>query len=69
MLVDPFYCVFLLLFFALSFLFCPFVMGKDEKICFNAETNDFDQRMAYRAPACWSKYTTVGIGDNLDTWE
>ena len=33
---------------------------KDEKTCFNAETNDFDQRTACRAPVCWSKYTTLG---------
>ena len=33
-------------------------MEKDEKTCFNADTNDFDQRMARRAPVCWSKYTT-----------
>ena len=37
---------------------------KDEKTCFNAETNDFDQRMACEAPVCWSIYTTSKLGKN-----
>ena len=40
--------------------FVTFVMEKDGKTCFNAETNDFDQRMACEAPICWLKYTTYG---------
>ena len=35
-----------------------FVTEKDEKNCFNAETNHFDQRMALGAPVRWLKYTT-----------
>ena len=34
-------------------------MEKDEKTCFNAETNDFDKQTACGAPICWLKYTTV----------
>ena len=30
--------------------FFPLVMEKDEKTCFNAEKNDFDQQTAFRAP-------------------
>ena len=29
--------------------------------CFHAETNDFDQQTACRAPVCWLKYTTVAL--------
>ena len=32
--------------------------GNIQKSCFNAETNDFDQRTACRSLVCWSKYTT-----------
>ena len=50
------------LFFGLSFFFLfPFVMQKDGKTCFNAETNDFNQQMACGAPVLWSKYTTQSI--------
>ena len=57
MLVDPLVCYFcaLLSFFVVIF---PLVMEKYEKTCINTKTNDFDQRMACRAPICWSKYTT-----------
>ena len=50
------------LLFVLSCLFSfffPFVMNKEGKACFNAETNDFDQRMTCGAPVCWSKYTSA----------
>ena len=30
----------------------------DGKLHFKAETNDFDQQTACRAPLCWLKYTT-----------
>ena len=46
--------------FLFFFLF-PFVMQKDGKTCFNAETNDFNQQMACGAPVLWSKYTTQSI--------
>ena len=61
MLVDLFYCMFLcgFPFFFLSFF--PLLTEKYEKTCFNAKTNDFDPRTAYRAPVCWSKYTTLGV--------
>ena len=38
--------------FVLSFLFSafPLVMEVDNKTCFNAETNDFDQQTACIAP-------------------
>ena len=42
--------------FAFSFLFSFFfllVMKKDEKTCFNAKTNDFDQPTVCKAPVCW----------------
>ena len=43
MLVDhPFMHAFLVLSYLFSF-FLLLVTYKDEKICFNAETNDFDQ--------------------------
>ena len=40
--------------------FFPFVMEKDGKTCFNAETNDLDQQTVCGcgAPICWLKYTT-----------
>ena len=37
-------------------LFLPLVTEKDEKNCFNAETNDFDNQTAL---VCWSKYTAT----------
>ena len=47
-MVDPFYdcfsCYFLQ--FPFFFYFFSFVMEKDGKTSFNAETNDFDQRTA-----------------------
>ena len=42
----------------LSYFFVSWVTEKDEKTCFNAETNNFNQRTACRAPIWWSKYTT-----------
>ena len=40
------------------FSFFPFVTEKDEKTCFTAEKNDFDQQTVCGAPLRWSKYTT-----------
>ena len=57
MLVDP-----LLLHVFCAFLsFFPFVTEKEEKTCFNSETNDFDQGMLCGAPVHCSKYTK-GVG-------
>ena len=58
---PPLMNVFLLIccaFQSCFFLFFPFVTEKDEKTCFNAETNNFDQQSACRAPVHRSKYTT-----------
>ena len=47
--------------FALSFLFSFFFLlatEKDEKTCFPAETNDFDQQTVCGASIRWSKYKT-----------
>ena len=44
------------LFFFLSYF--PLVMEKDDKTCFNAETNYFDQQTACGAPVSCSKYIT-----------
>ena len=50
-----YFCAFL----AFFFLFLPLVTEKDEKTCFKAETNGFDQQMVCGAPVRWSKYTTI----------
>ena len=42
----------------LRYDFFPLVTEKDEKTCFNAETNDFNQRTACRAPVRWLIYTS-----------
>ena len=41
-----------------------FKANKDEKTCSNAETNDFDQQMAYVTPARWSKYKTYAASSD-----
>ena len=41
---------------------------KYEKTSFHAETNDFDQRTACRAPFCWLKYTTTGGVTETDSF-
>ena len=49
-------CMFFLLFLCLPFFllsFFPFVMEKDGKTCFKAETNDLDQQTTCRAPVHW----------------
>ena len=50
--------VFLVIICAFLSLCFPLVREKDEKICFYAETDDFNQPTACRAPFRWSKYTT-----------
>ena len=57
-LVDPPFCMFFsyLLHFPFFFLL---VMEKDlKKLVYNAESNDFDQQTACKAPVRWSKYKT-----------
>ena len=55
-------------FLSFFFLFLPLMTEKDEKTSFQAETNDFDQRAACRAPFCWSKYTTTGGVTETDSF-
>ena len=45
--------------FFLSFF--PFVTEKDEKTCFDTETNDFDQQTACGVRICWLKYATPSL--------
>ena len=52
--------VFSVLFLRFPFFFLSFSVsdGKDEKTCFYAETNDFNQQAACGAPVRWLTYTT-----------
>ena len=55
-MVDP---PFMHVFLVFLILFFPLVTEKVQKTCVNTKTNDFDQQTACKAPARWSKYTTI----------